>query len=388
MRFMILDNFTFISNDHSRYENGKIVSASNPNCNRVIEIKRIDAEEVFLVTIYNLDGDHPVWQNNIQMSPKRMKIISFNNKTINLLGIGSDFIGNSFSDYGLTIFFEMGKTKSITLQIFDRKVEINYFSKMENAMQEKHCEWCGSLTSNYFYRFIIQPNYIIFLNSPLIKSIDKNNQIVNLKNGNQVDYSALISSTMAVSYNEIFPHLFCSENCEDSYLSKHSVHYRDDIENEIAVLSLNENNIFSPIVVPIEQIKHSKEVCHQCNTGFPNFNKHFNCIKIKSMDKQKARLGDRPDMQKYPIVFSDMHDRKPDGNYFLLDIDMDQSKWAKNLFCSNECAFEYAQKENKIVMYKNNMLEGNLSIVSPYTVEINEGLNNPYKFRPQKFGRR
>jgi hypothetical protein len=27
------------------------------------------------VTMYNLDGNHPVWQNNVQMAPKQMKVM-------------------------------------------------------------------------------------------------------------------------------------------------------------------------------------------------------------------------------------------------------------------------------------------------------------------------
>jgi len=384
---MKLNNIKFVSNDHSRYENGKIVSDTNPNCNRLIELNETDEEDIYLVTIYNLDGNHPLWQNNIQMAPKRMAINSIAPNRIDLVGIGFDYLGNSFSDYGLTLFIEKELITSITLHLFDRNIDINYFSKMELNMNEKHCEWCGSASSNYFYRFIIQPDYLIFLNSPLIKSIDKNNQVVYLKNGSQVDYSALISSEMAVSYNEIFPHLFCSEDCEDSYLSKHSVQYRNDIENEIAVLSLNENNIFSPLVIPIENIRHTNVSCDQCKQEFPNFNKSFNCINILSKKIQKAHINDRPDLQNYPVVFSDMHNDKPSGNYFLFDIDMNQSSWRKKIFCSNECSFEYAKNENVIVMYKNNMMNGNLTIVSPYTVDINKGLNNPYKFRPQKFTR-
>ena len=254
-------------------------------------------------------------------------------------------------------------------------------------MEEKHCEWCGELTHNYFYRFIIQPDYIIFLKSPLINFIDRQNQIVELNNGKIVDYSAIESPEIAASYSEIFPHIFCSENCEDSYVSTHTFIYRNDLEYEIAVLSFAENNIFSPRVIPIERIKHSNAICHHCNNEFPNYNKRFSCVKIRSKKIKKANFGEKPDLQHYPIVFSDMHSEKPEGNYFLFDIEMNKSSWEEKLFCSNECAFDYSQKQDKIILYKNNMLRGNFSIISPYTLKINEGLNNPYKYRPQKFVR-
>ena len=70
---------TFDSSDHIRFQNGVDISGHNYNCHRrfVIE-KNICGGIGYTVTIYNMDGIHPIWNNNIQMSPKQMKIIRKN----------------------------------------------------------------------------------------------------------------------------------------------------------------------------------------------------------------------------------------------------------------------------------------------------------------------
>ena len=54
-------------------------------CNCDVEIKQnidgcsgynLRSNDRYIITIYNLDGAHPVWGNNIQMSPKPMRIIN------------------------------------------------------------------------------------------------------------------------------------------------------------------------------------------------------------------------------------------------------------------------------------------------------------------------
>lgn len=60
---------SFDSSDHIRFQNGKDVSGHNYGCNRrfVIE-KNIEGGEGYTVTMYNLDGLHPLWKDNIQMA--------------------------------------------------------------------------------------------------------------------------------------------------------------------------------------------------------------------------------------------------------------------------------------------------------------------------------
>ena len=105
----------FDSSDHVRFQNGQNVSGHNYNCHRRITIeKNIEGAEGYTVTMYNMDGMHPLWQNNIQMSPKRMKIV---NKQENII---------EFRGYGLVIMIEDNSIVRAQLNMFDRHVSIVY----------------------------------------------------------------------------------------------------------------------------------------------------------------------------------------------------------------------------------------------------------------------
>lgn len=81
------DKIIFDSSDHVRFQNGRDVSGHNFGCNRRLTIeKNINGGEGYTVTMYNLDGVHPLWGNNIQMSPKQMRIINVNDNIVELRG--------------------------------------------------------------------------------------------------------------------------------------------------------------------------------------------------------------------------------------------------------------------------------------------------------------
>lgn len=117
----------FDSSDHIRYANGIDVSGHNYDCNRQIEIqKNIEGGEGYTVTIYNLDGTHPLWGNNVQMAPKQMRIININGNIVSLRGYGYDKLGNSFSDYAIDLFFDGAKLTKAVLKMLDRNIELEY----------------------------------------------------------------------------------------------------------------------------------------------------------------------------------------------------------------------------------------------------------------------
>lgn len=129
-------NFLFKSNDHLRYENGRHVSGPHGNANRIIKVEpNINGGAGYTVTLYNLDGNHPVWQNNIQMAPKLMKIIQQSDNMIVLRGYGHDEMGGSFADYGLTIRFVSGAVNKCILHMHDRNVDIEYLKAADQIVE-------------------------------------------------------------------------------------------------------------------------------------------------------------------------------------------------------------------------------------------------------------
>lgn len=118
---------SFDSSDHIRFQNRQDISGHNYGCNRrfVIE-KNIEGGEGYTVTMYNLDGVHPLWQNNVQMAPKRMRIISVDDNIVELRGYGRDLLGSSFSDYGVVLLIDNKVISRIQLNMFDRNICIVY----------------------------------------------------------------------------------------------------------------------------------------------------------------------------------------------------------------------------------------------------------------------
>lgn len=126
----------FDSSDHIRFQNGQDVSGHNYGCNRRLVIeKNIQGDEGYTITMYNLDGIHPLWQNNVQMAPKRMKIIKVDGNIVELRGYGFDenalamgvpLEAASFENYGIAIMIENNAIVRAQLNMFDRNISIVY----------------------------------------------------------------------------------------------------------------------------------------------------------------------------------------------------------------------------------------------------------------------
>lgn len=134
-------NFLFESSDHIRYQDGIHISGPHGGAKRAVKVEpnisgcsgyKIVSGDGYIVTIYNLDGMHPVWQNNVQMAPKPMRVISQSDNKIVLRGYPLqamspfgwiDFDGQN---YGLTIFFKNEQVEKCVLHMYDRNVEIEY----------------------------------------------------------------------------------------------------------------------------------------------------------------------------------------------------------------------------------------------------------------------
>ena len=134
--YPVKGSVSFDSSDHIRFQNGADVSGHNYGCNRrfVIE-KNIEGGEGYTVTMYNLDGLHPIWQNNIQMAPKRMRITSRSENIVklrgygydeNALALGASLADASFDNYGIVLLIENEVIKRLQLNMYDRDISIIY----------------------------------------------------------------------------------------------------------------------------------------------------------------------------------------------------------------------------------------------------------------------
>ena len=119
--------YVFDSSDHIRFQNGKDVSGHNYGAHRRIVIeKNIEGGEGYTVTMYNMDGVHPLWQDNVQMSPKRMRIESVYDNIVDMRGYGYDSLGGLFSDYGVVLLIDNNEVSRVQLNMFDRNISIVY----------------------------------------------------------------------------------------------------------------------------------------------------------------------------------------------------------------------------------------------------------------------
>lgn len=123
-----LSDMKFISDDHIRYLNGKEVTGHNLDCWRGIRVQNDTSDKnCYNVSVYDLDVNHSLWSNNIQITPKQMKIIGQNTSHIRLRGYGTDKTGTSLADYGLTLHLNNQAIDKVTMHMYDRSVDIVYF---------------------------------------------------------------------------------------------------------------------------------------------------------------------------------------------------------------------------------------------------------------------
>jgi len=136
-----LSNVYFVSDSHQRYENGIPVKGLQRGCKRAVKIEanisgcegyNIKGKGGYIVTIFNLDGNHPVWGGKVQVSPKPMKIISQSSEKIVLRGYRVEammlfgWAEVDLADYGLSVCLKNGKIGMCVLHMHDRDVDIEY----------------------------------------------------------------------------------------------------------------------------------------------------------------------------------------------------------------------------------------------------------------------
>jgi hypothetical protein len=249
----------------------------------------------------------------------------------------------------------------------------------------KHCEWCGSATNNFIYRFVFEPEYTLYLKSRMIDFHDKERQRVVLEDGREFEYSFLQPYDTAIKVAEALPHIFCSEKCVDNFLDKHAVFFGDSIHEKTPIYSFKQEGYFVPGIVEPREVSYREDECTQCARSFPNISKQFRAFLIKSIEEVPGNLNDGPSYES-DIIQTDMSQGNPNGIFYHLNFNQPMSPIDKKVtFCSNECSFDFSVEKNCLVMFKDNLMKGVSAIISPVTKKINNGLNNRYVYRPQRF---
>lgn len=131
----------FHSSSHQRFENETPVRGLQV-CNRAIKIEEnvngcqgydIEPGDGYIVSIQNLDGNHPLWGDNYQMSPKPMRVVNADSNKISLRGYPVlamtpfGYQNIDLSDYGVTIYLKDGCIEQCRLDMFDRNIYIEYY---------------------------------------------------------------------------------------------------------------------------------------------------------------------------------------------------------------------------------------------------------------------
>lgn len=130
----------FTSNNHKRYENGVWTGKDNFGATRGFQFELLNVMngvELYAVSIHILDGGLSSFGDNVQMAPKIMLRYSTSDKQVLMRGLENakieDEFGNirieDFSDYGVELNYTDGKLDNVTLKMFDRNVDINYFNE-------------------------------------------------------------------------------------------------------------------------------------------------------------------------------------------------------------------------------------------------------------------
>jgi tetratricopeptide (TPR) repeat protein len=176
-----LSDFQFLSDNHIRIQNGQKINADNKGAWRGIRVKTSN-RNTFYVTMYNMNGNHPVWGDNIQMAEKQMKIIKETDREIIFRGFGTDAMNNSFTDYGLTLHKKNRKINKVSLHLHDRNIDIIY-DKADDKEQATTLNEYSDFDN--FKNFIHKWNSVLSMDEKLPIAIESdriNNHGTNLYN--------------------------------------------------------------------------------------------------------------------------------------------------------------------------------------------------------------
>jgi hypothetical protein len=253
----------------------------------------------------------------------------------------------------------------------------------------KHCELCGKKSDNSHYVFIVEIDYLIFTDSFLIQNHNLEDKSFIYNDTTKLHYDTQINGNIFASIkNTIIPHILCSEDCEDQ-LTKQKFYLTEEAQQRIGVYHCNNNEmpLSLPMILFPENVLYEENECIYCGKTFPNTNKQFSVIELEETYVRKGELNNISLIPSFSMFLTDLSDKHPDGkifNYKFKDSPKEAEEAKKVHLCSNECAYNYALENNCILYAPNIVMQGFMTMITPNTIQINIGLNNPYKYRPSK----
>jgi len=149
---LLIDDIYFLSTNYVRYVD-MFPAFPEDYGNRlvyraiIIQSTTTGKDKSYLVSIYNMDGNPPTWEKNIEMEPKPMKVNYVSNDSIGLIGFGLDSNGESAADYGLTISHDGNRIIKMTLNNLGNDMDIVYLKTEMNPVvpigyNQKEAEAC------------------------------------------------------------------------------------------------------------------------------------------------------------------------------------------------------------------------------------------------------
>ncbi len=136
------DNIEFVSSSHQRYEYGETAGQLHVDARRSIVITKningcegydLEPGDGYIFKIINLDSVHPIWGNNVQVTPKPVRIISQDEDRTVMRGYQCYAQGPfgrvpfNGSDVGLIIDHKYGEITKCTFHRYDKDLRVEYY---------------------------------------------------------------------------------------------------------------------------------------------------------------------------------------------------------------------------------------------------------------------
>jgi hypothetical protein len=262
---------------------------------------------------------------------------------------------------------------------------------------DKKCENCHSIISNVFHSCIVEVKYLVFTNNKEVDNVDYEGQKVFTKDGRVIPFTLGINSEQVCETGRYMIYRFCSEDCENQIIEKHSMIMNPDIYNKSLILVPSEINYNMLVSIPIDHLGTKIEKCEVCNDEYKEFSepdvvpknqsniRQWTSIPIKKFKEEVREFSKKPFddqiLNEYPLILTGLTEKKKTkGSYFLYKTEM--GNVSEHKICSSECGFILSKKLNRIIMTVSLIEKNRMGFITPKQNIINSDLGNRNHSRP------